>query len=157
MQVKYVMNTKVIYEASNATIATCIETMKRKNIGFLVIKNEENEVCGVVTDRDISIGLLRYNIWDSIIKLCKKNLIFIEEEKSLLEAADTCAYYQVMRLVVLNSSHHIVGVLSIFDLLAIPNVKDYVTDCILEIKKSDIYSSYELEFDTNLRNLSSNH
>lgn len=150
MEVKHIMNSSLIYEDWDASIQVCIETMRKRNIGFLILKNECDEVKGVVTDRDIMLGLSFYSIHDCIRKIAKTNLVYINECDDLRKAADACAYYQVTRLVVLNEQHRLSGIITIFDLLAIRSLKDYVADCIIEIKKSDIFLDYGLECDINL-------
>ena len=58
MKVSDVMKKDIITITKEATILEAIKIMKDKNIGFLIIK-ENNEAIGVITDRDIVLILAK--------------------------------------------------------------------------------------------------
>ena len=80
MKVLDVMNKKVITVQKENTILNVIKIMKDKDIGFVIIA-ENDEAIGVVTDRDILLSLTKeISLETPINKIMKKYVITIEED-----------------------------------------------------------------------------
>ena len=149
MSIKTIMTTKIYSLSINHTIKDAITIMKDNDIGLLVILDEEI-VKGIITDRDIALALINFSIDDKIIKIMKRNVIYINENSSIYEASDNCAYFGITRLLVINDNNELKGIVSIFDLLAIDTYKDYVIECLREIKLNNNIYHYEIENDINI-------
>lgn len=149
MSIKSIMTTKIYSVSINHTIKDTITIMKNNDIGFLVILDQEI-VKGIITDRDIAIALTNFSIDDKITKIMKTNVIYINEDSSIYEAADTFAYFGISRLLVINKNNKLKGIISIFDLLTIDAYKDYVLDCLKELKLNNNFYHYEIENDINI-------
>ena len=133
MKVSDVMTTRVISIKKENSILDAMKTMKEKNIGFLVIE-EDNEAIGVITDRDIILALAKeISSNTNITKIMKKYVITVEENCDVAEASDVMGYMQVRRLVVVNKENKIVGVLSITDLLKRPLTEELALETMIEI------------------------
>lgn len=149
MSIKTIMTTKIYSLSINHTIRDAITIMKNNDIGLVIILDEEI-VKGIITDRDIALALINFSIDDKIIKIMKRNVIYINENSSIYEAADNCAYFGITRLLVINNDNELKGIISIFDLLAIDAYKDYVVECLRELKLNNNIYHYEIENDINI-------
>lgn len=149
MSIKTIMTTKIYSLSINHTIRDAITIMKNNDIGLVVILDKEI-VKGIITDRDIALALINFSIDDKIIKIMKRNVIYINENSSIYEASDNCAYFGITRLLVINDNNELKGIVSIFDLLAIDAYKDYVIECLRELKLNNNIYHYEIENDISI-------
>lgn len=149
MSIKTIMTTKIYSLSINHTIRDAITIMKNNDIGLVVILDKEI-VKGIITDRDIALALINFSIDDKIIKIMKRNVIYINENSSIYEASDNCAYFGITRLLVINDNNELKGIISIFDLLAIDAYKDYVIECLKELKLNNNIYHYEIENDISI-------
>ena len=120
IMVKDIMSKKIIFSDINSSIKDVSTLMKKNNIGFVPIK-DNNEYVGVITDRDIclSIPTLK-NINDSIKSYMSNNVIYIESNENISNALKLMGKYKIKRLLVKNKNN-IVGVLSLSDILNYTN------------------------------------
>ncbi len=130
MKVKDYMTKGTVNCDINDEISTIAEIMDSNNIGFVPVL-EEDEIIGVITDRDIVIGPVMDNI-TTIEDFINKNIISIDENENVTEALLLMKENKVKRLLV-TSKEKYVGVLSIFDLLEIKEKEDLL-NTLIEIK-----------------------
>ena len=130
MKVKDYMTKGIANCDINDEISTIAEIMDSNNIGFVPVL-EEDEIIGVITDRDIVIGPVMDNI-TTIEDFINKNIISIDENENVTEALLLMKENKVKRLLV-TSKEKYVGVLSIFDLLEIKEKEDLL-NTLIEIK-----------------------
>ncbi len=98
--------TNTIYEIS--------KKMTSYNIGFIPLY-ENNEIVGVVTDRDIVIRGLTNNI-NNISSIMSTDVITIDINLTTDEALDYMSYNHVKRLIV-TENEECIGVISISDII----------------------------------------
>ena len=99
--------------------------MKKNNIGFVPIKNED-EYVGVITDRDICLALPSINnINDSIKSSITNSIIYIDVNSDIDNALKTMGNNKVKRLLV-KDKDRIVGILSLSDILSYTNNKNII-------------------------------
>ena len=99
--------------------------MKKNNIGFVPIKNED-EYVGVITDRDICLALPSINnINDSIKSYITNSIIYIDVNSDIDNALKTMGNNKVKRLLV-KDKDRIVGILSLSDILSYTNNKNII-------------------------------
>ena len=133
MKVLDVMNKNVITIKKENTILDAMKIMKDKNIGFLIIE-EDNEAIGIITDRDIVLSLSKELSTNTPInKIMKKYVITIETNSDVSIASDMMGYMQVRRLVVTNDENKICGVLSLTDLASCQKTEDLALETLIEI------------------------
>lgn len=120
IMIKDIMSKKIIFSDINSSIKDVSTLMKKNNIGFVPIK-DNNEYVGVITDRDIclSIPTLK-NIKDSIKSYMSNNIIYIEANDTINDALKLMGKYKIKRLLV-KDNNIIVGVLSLSDILNYTN------------------------------------
>ena len=133
MKVIEVMSKNVVSVKKESSILDVMRLMREKNVGFVVIEEEDNPI-GVITDRDIIISLSKeLSVSTQIIKIMKKYVITIKDDKEISEASDLMGYMQVRRLVVVNESNKLVGVLSVTDLLKHQLTEEFALETMIEI------------------------
>lgn len=132
MIVKDIMTRTIVSVKSDTPILEVMKLMRESNLGFIVIK--DNEVLGVITDRDIVISLsLTYKLNDPINLIMKKHLVCIDEYANINDASDLLGNMQVRRLLVVNSINNLVGILSIADLARHVLLEDNALEALTEI------------------------
>ena len=89
--------------------------MQDLNIGSLPVV-ENNQVVGMVTDRDMVIrGLTNGNVNDTIQSVMSNNVVTISPDASLEEATQLMSQHQIRRLPVIENGN-LVGMVSLGDL-----------------------------------------
>jgi CBS domain-containing protein len=133
MKVTEVMSKNVVSVKKESSILDVIKLMREKNVGFIIIEEDSSPI-GVITDRDIVISLSKeLSTSTPIIKIRKKYVITIKEDKEISEASDLMGYMQVRRLVVVNEMNKLVGVLSVTDLLKHQITEEFALEAMIEI------------------------
>ncbi|MCC5910224.1 MAG: CBS domain-containing protein [Clostridiaceae bacterium] len=126
MKVKDIMTNHVSAGNTNSTINEIATTMKELNVGCVPICDNQNNLVGIVTDRDLVVRGLSDGLQasENVNKVMSKELIYITPDSHAHEAARLMAQNQIRRLPVVENGK-LVGVVSIGD-LAVRNI--YVDD-----------------------------
>ncbi|MDD4036018.1 MAG: CBS domain-containing protein [Bacilli bacterium] len=116
VKVKDIMTKKVITASKDDTFYKVAILMKENDIGFVPIM-EDNNLIGVITDRDIVIrGIANKENHDSKIdKYITPKVVTIDKNASINEASKIMAEKQLKRLLVTDNDK-LVGVLTLFDI-----------------------------------------
>lgn len=104
------MSRHIISIEKEAELEKASELMKKNNIGFLLVREEEN-VVGVITDRDIAL-----NIDKTITGILSSPVITINKNKSLEEALKIMGDHEIKRLLV-SDNNQVIGIISLSDIL----------------------------------------
>ena len=118
MQVQDVMTANPICASSNASLGEVAQLMNENDTGIIPICGKQNELLGVVTDRDIVVrGIAEGCSADDPVDMVmsKDNLACCSPGDDLDEAARLMAGRQVKRICVTEGSK-LVGILSLGDL-----------------------------------------
>lgn len=117
MNINDIMSKKIIVGSTTNTLSEIAELMKKYDIGFIPIV-DKNKLVGVITDRDIVINAISNNCSfnDLIDKYVIKNIISIEQNKSIDDALNLMALKKVKRLIV-TDNNKISGILTLSDIL----------------------------------------
>lgn len=117
MNINDIMSKKIIVGSTTNTLSEIAELMKKYDIGFIPIVNK-NKLVGVITDRDIVINAISNNCSfnDLIDKYVVKNIISIEQNKSIDDSLNLMALKKVKRLIV-TDNNKISGILTLSDIL----------------------------------------
>ena len=118
--VREVMTVGVETISPSATLEQAAKKMKEHNIGILPVVEEE-ELLGVVTDRDIVLRavseLLRPEM-TRVLEVMTPQAISCYEDQSITEASLVMEKHLVHRLIVLDRNAKLVGIVSLSDLAA---------------------------------------
>ena len=114
--IKNIYSKNIIYGNTKDSIIEISLLMKKNNIGFIPLKENDNYV-GVITDRDICISLPNIkSLNDSVKDYMSQNIISIDISKSIDEALNLMKKYKIKRLLV-KEKDNIKGILSLSDIL----------------------------------------
>ena len=114
MKIKDFMTKGIVTCEIDTPINDIAEIMESNNIGFLAVIDDD-EIIGVITDRDIVIGPVMDNE-SSIEDFISKNIISIDENSDILDALTLMKENKVKRLLITKKEKY-TGVLSLSDLL----------------------------------------
>jgi CBS domain-containing protein len=120
MKVKDVMVATVATCRADTNLGAAVELMWNRNCGFLPIVNEQGNVTGVITDRDVCIALGTRNRLAGEVtagEVSTGRLCTCKPEDDVRIALDTMAREHVRRLPVLTANGQPAGILSMDDLV----------------------------------------
>ncbi len=143
MKIKDIMSKKIISCKSNSTIYDVSKLMRRYNVGFIPVV--DNDLIGVITDRDIVVKCL-YNNDDTIKSYISDNIISIDEDDNIDNALKLMTDNKIKRLIV-TKEKEIVGILSLSDLLNNSNNINIIDTIksIYEIKNNNFNDNPEVD------------
>lgn len=130
MKIKDYMTKGIVCCDIEDNISTIAEIMDSNNIGFIAVLSND-EIIGVITDRDLVIGPILDNE-NSIEDYINKNIISIDEDDNIITGLNLMKENKIKRLLVTKKGKY-TGVLSISDLLT-TNKTDEVINTLKEIK-----------------------
>lgn len=147
MNINDIMSKKIIVGNTTNTLSEIAELMKKYDIGFIPIV-DKNKLVGVITDRDIVINAISNNCSfnDLIDKYVVKNIISIDQNKSIDDALNLMALKKVKRLIV-TDNNKISGILTLSDILGKYD-NEIILDTfkqIFEINRNDDLFSTEID------------
>lgn len=117
--VKNSMHTKIPYVHVDTSINEVIYRISDYGIGITLVKDEQENVIGIITDGDIRKKFLNISkVKESTAKdYMTQGFISISEDKRNREAWRKMANYNISNLVVLDKDKKVVGVVTIHDVL----------------------------------------
>lgn len=118
MRVGKVMSSEVICATPDMTMRLAADLMRQHDIGALPVI-EHDKIVGIVTDRDIVLRFVarKASLDEQVVgDVMSTDPISCYEDQSISQAAIAMGDAQVRRLLVLDRSEKLVGVLSIGDI-----------------------------------------
>lgn len=118
--VRDVMNNEPHNIDQTASLVDATRKMVKYDCGFLVVIDRQNNLTGVITDRDIvTLGIAcGKDPEETLVEdLMATNVITCYEDESLEDAADHISENEIRRLVVLDRNDKMVGVVSLVDMI----------------------------------------
>lgn len=148
MNIENVMTKNLIIGSITNTLSEIATIMKKYDIGFLPISNQ-NKIIGVITDRDIIVNAISNNSNqnDIIDKYIVKNIISIEQNKSIEDAIELMGNKRIRRLIV-TDKNKITGILTLADIIKLNEYQDLIIKNlkkIFEINRNDDLFKTEID------------
>ena len=141
MQLKEIMTRNPVVAPPEATLREAARTMRELDSGVLPV-GDENRVLGVLTDRDITIRATAEGKDPNstpVREVMSAEVISCFEDEDDRAAAAKMAQHQLRRMVVLDRSEHLVGIVSLGDLAvhtADDRIPGEVTEAVSEPSQS---------------------
>lgn len=116
-RVRDVMKEVLITVRDDEPLTEVIRIMNERNIGSIIVTNEEGRAVGVFTERDLlrlvasNVGLDALTVGD----VMTRNVIVIEEDASLIKAVHIMAKHGIRHLPIVDEDGKVVGIISIRD------------------------------------------
>ena len=124
MKIKDVMTDPAIVVSEDTTIEETAKVMRRYNIGSLPVVNDRDELCGMITDRDIVIRNIARGMDAKIHKvgeIMSRNVVVTTPETDTVNTTVIMSRDKVRRLPVLDKNR-VVGVVALGDLAVCNNL-----------------------------------
>ncbi len=119
MQCKEVMTRYVDCLSPQDTVQVAAERMRDEDVGFLPVCDETNHVIGAVTDRDLAVRVLAEakSMQTAVSQIMTREVIACRPNDNLSRAEELMAKHQKARIMCLDDSQHLVGVISLADVV----------------------------------------
>jgi CBS domain-containing protein len=112
-----VMKKDVARCAETLSVQACARMMRDNNVGFLPVVDEEDQVVGIVTDRDLAVRVLAEGILETtpVGTVMTRDVRVCHPDDELTAAEWKMAATRKSRLVVIDEEGRCVGVISLSD------------------------------------------
>ena len=120
MSVRNLMNAQPKSVHTDASVAEVARIMEQNRCGAVPIVNHENRPVGIVTDRDICLGLGRRGrpaAEVGVTELMSKHVYACGPDDSVSDALATMQAKRIRRLPVVDARGHLIGMLSMDDMI----------------------------------------
>jgi signal-transduction protein with cAMP-binding, CBS, and nucleotidyltransferase domain len=117
-RIKEVMTLEPTALPAAATVGEAARAMRDRDIGDVIVLQDDQTVCGIITDRDLVVRALAESEDPRAIKLadiCSRDVATLSPDSSVAEAVKLMADKAIRRLPVLENGKP-VGIVSIGDL-----------------------------------------
>jgi CBS domain-containing protein len=133
-KISEVMSSDVQTISPDATIEEAAQEMRDGDFGLLPVGDEE-QLLGVITDRDIAIRAVAEGRGPStpVSEIMSEGVIWVHEDDSIEEAAEIMSDNQIRRLPVVNAEKRLVGIVSLGDFAVDASDIGPVADALTEI------------------------
>jgi CBS domain-containing protein len=123
MNVQDIMTTDVATCSQDTNLEAIANLMWNKNCGSIPVLNQSGEPIGLVTDRDIAMGcaLNHKALWELSARdiLGNRQVHFCMASDAVKSSLQKMSQYHIRRLPVVNDEGHLVGILSLGDIVAL--------------------------------------
>jgi CBS domain-containing protein len=132
--VSEVMTTDVHAISPDATIEEAAQEMRDGDFGVMPV-GENDQLLGVITDRDITIRAVAEGKDAStpVRDIMSEGVIWAHEDDSVEEAAQLMSDHQIRRLPIVDADQHLVGIVALGDFAVEGSDIGSVADALSEI------------------------
>ena len=119
MKVKDCMCNNVFSVKPDTKIQDVVKLMSENHIGCVPVCDNNNDVCGIITDRDILLRSVACNKdakSTPISEIMTANVCTCDENENINEAQDKMGKNQIRRLPVCDENNKLVGILTLGNL-----------------------------------------
>lgn len=133
-KINEVMSSDVQTISPDATIEEAAQEMRDGDFGLLPVGDEE-QLLGVITDRDIAIRAVAEGRGPGtpVSEIMSEGVIWAYEDDSIEEAAEIMSDNQIRRLPIVNAEQRLVGIVSLGDFAVDASDIGPVADALTEI------------------------
>lgn len=120
MSVGKICNRSVVVVAPDDSVREAARRMAQYNVGTLVVLDAEERLLGILSDRDVALRCIGSNLdpdADSVGDVMTSPVRSVPESTPIEDALSTMAASGVRRLPVVDTEDHLVGILSLDDVL----------------------------------------
>ncbi|MDB1089271.1 CBS domain-containing protein [Streptomyces sp. ACA25] len=105
--------------SADETLDRAAQMMRQLDVGALPVSDENERMCGIITDRDIVVGCIAAGHDPSQVRageLCKGTPRWVGSEADISEVLQEMTTHQIRRLPVIDGGKRLVGMISEADL-----------------------------------------
>jgi CBS domain-containing protein len=137
MKVREIMTSEGLATATlDTTLAEIAERMRDENVGAIPVVDEDEKLCGIITDRDIVVRAIAEGEDPqecTAEEILSEQLHTIDPDADLEDAADLMARHQIRRLPVVEDEV-VVGMISLGD-IAVKSEEDEASDVLEDVSE----------------------
>lgn len=130
-KISTIMSTDLVTLGQRETLISAVQKMNLKNVSCVVVIKKKSPI-GIVTERDI-VYLIAKKVDMNSVRLqniMKSPIIAVPEETDISEAATLMVLNNLRRLLVVNATHNVVGIVTQTDI-----IKSLQADSFINLKK----------------------
>lgn len=118
MLCKDIMKAEVRCATTQTTVAEAAAVMRDEQIGFVPVCDEDGNVVGTLTDRDIAIRVVAENESpdEPVARFMSTGVVACRSDEDLGVARDLMSDMQVSRIICVNEEGELEGVISLSDI-----------------------------------------
>ncbi len=139
MKVEDIMQRDVIKVKHSYTIKEVSKKMKEHNVGRVPVVDDEGNVIGIVTDRDIVIsGIAKDNGFysNTIDTIMTRQVVYITPDRDVTEALELMGLHKIRSLLVIRGNT-LVGMITLGDILQTFRYSEKVLETLNKIYSKD--------------------
>ncbi len=134
MKLESIMTKKVYSLKEHHTILDACNLMKNKNIGCIPIIDENNRLKGIITDRDIILGIAKgLSINEKIENIMTKKVFTLYPSDTIVDLTEMMGYYQIRRVPIISYDDKLIGIISLGDLSLVTFTDNLASEALAEI------------------------
>lgn len=137
MKVKDFMSNEIAYATTDAKVSDVAKMMQENHVGSIPICDKQNDIVGIVTDRDIvlrNVANKKDPNTTPVTEIMSTDIITVEPETDIYKVSRIMAEKQIRRIPVVKNKK-IVGLVTIGDLAKDRYIDAEIADCLCEICK----------------------
>lgn len=138
MKCKELMTPNPRFCSPEATSSDAARIMRDEDVGIVPVVDENKKLVGVVTDRDLCVGVVAEERHPREVKVSEcmsEELVTCKPEEDVGKAEELMKEYQVRRIPVVDDQGRIVGIISQADIALKLGKPKEVTETVKEISK----------------------
>jgi CBS domain-containing protein len=124
----------------DANVAEAAKAMCHDEVGSVIIVKNEKPI-GIVTEEDINCKVVAKDLKPSSVQvdeIMSTPLITVSADKTVGDAAHMMVKHKVRRLPVIDTSHKVIGIVTVRDLLTVSNELNELLADLIEINREEI-------------------
>ena len=128
------MTRNFVHVKPDTDLKACAKTMIKKKVGSVIIKNKEDILLGIITEKDIIWALVKKSQKDLekiyVKDLMKRRVVTIKPSADIAEALAKIKKFKVRRLPVLENKK-VIGMLTLKDILKLdPSLYEMISEIV---------------------------
>lgn len=119
MKIKDCMSQNVCCVKPETKVTEIVKLMKDNHIGCVPVCDDNNCICGILTDRDILLRTVAYNKDINTTKasdIMTTNICTCKQDEDISNAENKMSVYQVRRLPICDDKNCVVGIVTLANL-----------------------------------------
>ena len=134
MKLESIMTKKVYSLKEHHTILDACNLMKSKNVGCIPIIDDNNRLRGIITDRDIILGIAKgLPINEKLDSIMTKKVFTLYPSDTIVDLTEMMGYYQIRRVPIINYDDKLIGIISLGDLSLMTFTDNLASEALAEI------------------------
>ena len=121
MNLMEIARTEPVTIAPQQPLATAVTLMDDKNVGAIVVIDDDDKILGIITDRDIALALGNGQVTTGtpVSDVMTRPVHTIWQDQGIFNATQYMMGYKVRRLPIIDRAEHLVGIVTADDLIGL--------------------------------------